>query len=76
MNAICERFLGSVRCECLDHLLILGEAHLRRALRAYVPYFNEQRPHQGIAQQIPTPDQGTCLRPSQRARGVWRRGRF
>ena len=55
MNAICERFLGSVRRECLDHLLILGEAHLRRALRAYVPYFNEQRPHQGIAQQIPTP---------------------
>ena len=53
MNAVCERFLGSVRRECLDHLLILGEAHLRRALRAYVAYFNEHRPHQGIAQQIP-----------------------
>jgi len=52
-NAFCERFLGSVRRECLDHLLILGEAHLRRALRAYVTYFNGARPHQGIAQQVP-----------------------
>jgi transposase InsO family protein len=52
-NALCERFLGSVRRECLDHLLILGEAHLRRALRAYVAYFNDARPHQGIAQQVP-----------------------
>ncbi len=53
MNAVCERFLGSVRRECLDHLLILGEAHLRRALRAYVAYFNGARPHQGIDQQVP-----------------------
>src|SRR5207248_3419291 len=57
MNAVCERFLGSVRRECLDHLLILGETQLRRALRAYVTYFNEQRPHQGIAQRIPAPGQ-------------------
>jgi len=53
MNAVCERVLGSVRRECLDHLLILGEAHLRRALRAYVTYFNGARPHQGIDQQVP-----------------------
>jgi transposase InsO family protein len=52
-NAICERFLGSVRRECLDHLLILGEAHLRRVLRAYVAYFNCARPHQGIGQAMP-----------------------
>src|SRR5829696_3526075 len=39
-NAACERFLGSVRRECLDHLLILGETHLRRVLREYVRYFN------------------------------------
>jgi transposase InsO family protein len=57
MNAVCERFLGSVRRECLDHLLILGEAHLRRALRAYVRYFNEERSHQGIAQDIPVRSQ-------------------
>jgi len=52
-NAYCERFLGSVRRECLDHLLILGEAHLRRSLRAYVAYFNGARPHQGLDQQVP-----------------------
>jgi hypothetical protein len=57
MNAVCERFLGSVRRECLDHLLILGETHLRRALRAYVAYFNGERPHQGLAQRLPVPRQ-------------------
>ena len=52
-NAICERFLGSVRRECLDHLFILQEKQLQRVLRAYVQYFNQVRPHQGIRQQIP-----------------------
>ena len=52
-NATCERFLGSVRRECLDHILILGEAHLRRILREYVQCFNHDRPHQGLAQRIP-----------------------
>ena len=52
-NATCERFLGSVRRECLDHVVVLGEAHLRRALREYVAYFNQDRPHQGIGQRIP-----------------------
>jgi len=52
-NAICERFLGSVRRECLDHMLILHEQQLHRVLSAYVMYFNRARPHQGIHQQIP-----------------------
>jgi putative transposase len=52
-NAICERFLGSVRRECLDHLLVLGERHLERVLADYARYFNADRPHQGLAQQIP-----------------------
>ena len=52
-NAICERFLRSVRQECLDHLLILHERQLQRVLNAYVIYFNQARPHQGIGQQIP-----------------------
>jgi putative transposase len=54
-NAICERFLRSVRQECLDHLLILQERELHRVLNAYVSYFNQARPHQGIQQQIPDP---------------------
>ena len=52
-NAVCERFLRSVRQECLDHLLILHEKQLQRVLNAYVVYFNQARPHQGITQQIP-----------------------
>lgn len=52
-NAICERFLGSVRRECLDHILVLGEQHLYRVIREYVEYFNRARPHQGIEQKIP-----------------------
>jgi len=58
-NAICERFLGSVRRECLDHLFILHERQLQRVLGAYVAYFNQARPHQGIQQQIPEQKAGS-----------------
>jgi hypothetical protein len=54
-NAICERFLGSVRRECLDHLLVLSEAHLRRILLCCTAYFNRYRPHQGLQQRVPDP---------------------
>jgi putative transposase len=54
-NAICERFLGSVRRECLDHVLILYEKQLHRVLRTYIAYVNGARPHQGIQQRIPEP---------------------
>lgn len=52
-NAYCERFIGSLRRECLDHVLILSEKQLRRLMTEYVQYFNEDRPHQGINQRIP-----------------------
>ncbi len=52
-NAICERFLGSVRRECLDHFLIFHEKQLSRLLNAYVVSFNQARPHQGLGQRIP-----------------------
>jgi putative transposase len=54
-NAICERLIGSLRRECLDHILLLSEAHLRRVLNEYVQYFNHSRPHQGLAQGVPEP---------------------
>jgi transposase InsO family protein len=60
-NAICERFLGSVRRERLDHLLILGEAQLRRVVRDYLAYFNAARPHQGLQQRIPEPREEAAL---------------
>jgi putative transposase len=52
-NAVCERFLRSVRQEGLDQLLIFHEKQLQRVLNTYVAYFNRARPHQGIQQQIP-----------------------
>jgi putative transposase len=52
-NAICERFLGSLRRECLDHILILSERHLHQVVKEYTQYFNHARPHQGIKQRIP-----------------------
>jgi putative transposase len=58
-NAICERFLRSVRQECLDHLLIFRESQLQRVLNEYVAYFNQARPHQGIQQQIPEPSRSS-----------------
>ena len=42
-----------MRRECLDHHLILSEAHLRRVVKEYVVYFNMERPHQGIGQRVP-----------------------
>jgi putative transposase len=52
-NAYCERFLGSVRRECLDHVVALGERHLLETLLEYSRYYNEARTHQGIGQLIP-----------------------
>ncbi len=54
-NAFAERWIRSVREECLDKLLILNERHLHRVLIRYVDYFNHARPHQGIDQQCPVP---------------------
>jgi putative transposase len=63
-NAACERFLGSVRRDCLDHLLILHAGQLRRALREYCAYYNAARPHQGLGQAIPGAPGPTPLTPS------------
>ncbi len=52
-NAHAERWVRSAREECLDHLLIAGEAHLRRVLTAYVACYNQARPHQGLEQRCP-----------------------
>lgn len=51
-NAICERFLGSVRRECLDHFLVLSERHLHRVMKEYGEYFNHALPS-GLEQRIP-----------------------
>ncbi len=53
-NTTCERFIGSVRRECLDHVIIFSERHLRRLVREYLDFFNSARLHQGI-DRIPDP---------------------
>jgi putative transposase len=50
-----ERVIGSIRRECLDHFLILSDAHLRRLLRAYLAYYNTVRPHQALDNNSPRP---------------------
>jgi transposase InsO family protein len=54
-NAVAERWVRSVREECLDLLLILNQRHLRRIVAAYVHYYNTARPHQGLNQRAPLP---------------------
>jgi putative transposase len=71
-NAIAERFIGTLRRECLDHLLITGPRHLDIVLREYVQHFNAHRPHRSLDQHPPagsTPTRsGTTVRPLRRDR--------
>src|SRR5260370_23405275 len=53
-NGHVERLIGTLRRECTDHVLILGEAHLQGVLDEYRTFFNEGRPHQGIGQRRPS----------------------
>ena len=52
-NAYAERFVRTVRSECLDHLLVLSARHLERVLHDFAEHYNRHRPHQGIFQEIP-----------------------
>ena len=60
-NAYVERFMGTLRRECLNHLLFVSEPHLRRTVTEFISYYNEARPHQGI--------EGIPARPSPPALG-------
>jgi transposase InsO family protein len=54
-NAFAERWVGTVRAECLDWLLIIGRAHLEQVLRVYVEHYNVHRPHRALGLGAPAP---------------------
>ncbi len=54
-NPYAERVIGSIRRECLDHLIVLNEAHLRKILKEYVLYYNDSRPHLSLERNAPVP---------------------
>jgi transposase InsO family protein len=53
-NGCAERLIGTLRCECLDQVLIFGEAHLRRILSAYAAYYNQARTHLALQKDAPS----------------------
>jgi transposase InsO family protein len=52
-NGVAERLIGTLRRECLDQLVIFGEAHLRRVLAAFADYYNQTRPHRALQKDAP-----------------------
>ena len=63
-NAVAERVVRSLRAECLGHLLIVNQAHLRSVLAQYAAYYNHRRPHQGREQGPPVPLAVTPTQPA------------
>jgi hypothetical protein len=52
-NGFVERLIGSIRRECVDHVIVLGEVHLRRILKSYARYYNETRTHLALDKDAP-----------------------
>jgi len=57
-NAVCERLLGSVRRDCLDWLIIMGERHLVEVLHEYFEHYKRARPHRALG--LPHPIRSSC----------------
>jgi transposase InsO family protein len=54
-NGYCERVIGTIRRECLDHVIVWNEKHLRRVLKEYLAYYHESRTHMGLGKDAPEP---------------------
>ncbi len=70
LNAFAERFNRSIKEECLDRVVLLGEAHLRELVREYVAHYHEERPHQGPSGRL------IVASPDPRGRGLPKPGRL
>ena len=76
-NGVAERFVRTVRSECLDWLLILNHQHLERVLDVFVEHYNEHRPHRALALTPPRPIRPPVARPTECGEGrVQRRDRL
>jgi putative transposase len=60
-NAYAERWIRTVRADCLDWLLIVGRGHLEQVLRRYVEHYNRHRPHRALGLEPPDPSAGLAL---------------
>jgi hypothetical protein len=65
-NAFAERFVRTVRRECLDHVLIYGRRHLERVLGDYVAHYVAERPHRGLSLAVPAGDRTPQVRATTR----------
>jgi transposase InsO family protein len=54
-NSFAERLIGTIRRECVEHIVVLGGAHLRRILREYARYYNTVRTHRSLDEDAPVP---------------------
>src|SRR5262249_39654760 len=54
-NGFAERLIGSIRRECVDHIVVLGETHFRRVLKSYARYYNKLRTHRSLDKDAPIP---------------------
>ena len=66
-NPFVERLIGSIRRECLDHLIVLNETHLVRILKDYFAYYHESRPHLSLGRNAPMPRQ---IEPAERGKVI------
>ena len=71
-NGFAERLIGSIRRECLDHLVVLSEAHLRRILQAYAGYYNKIRTHRSLDKGCPRVSPGSTDRDHHITPDPWR----
>ena len=66
LNAYAERFVLSIKSECLDRMVLIGERHLRKAIGTYVEHYHLERPHQGLGNRpiegVPKLSAGVVLR--------------
>ena len=66
LNAYAERFVLSIKSECLNRMVVLGEGHLRRAIEQYVEHYHLERAHQGLGNQliagVPESESGSVIR--------------